>query len=89
MLTVAQIEDWSDGTAGLHARFAGRFGRPETRERALDYLSTLLALLERQSGRTLAEQAGQRRPDGFRRLLNFADWDEHVVRDDVRDFRHR
>ncbi|MFF8911735.1 hypothetical protein ACF08M_00005, partial [Streptomyces sp. NPDC015032] len=49
-LTVAQIEDWSDGIAGLHARFAGRFGRSEPRERALDYLSTLLAPLERKNG---------------------------------------
>ncbi|XNR94864.1 IS701 family transposase [Streptomyces sp. R-74717] len=80
------MEGWSDGIAGLHARFAGRFGRSEPRERALDYLSTLLAPLERKNGWTLAEQAGQRRPDGFRRLLNFADWDEQAVRDDVRDF---
>jgi SRSO17 transposase len=52
----------------------------------LDYLSTLLAPLESKNGWTLAEQAGQRHPDGFQRLLNFADWDEQAVRDDVRDF---
>ncbi|MFE9257200.1 IS701 family transposase, partial [Streptomyces sp. NPDC006879] len=80
------MEDWSEGIVGLHARFAGRFGRSEPRERALEYLSTLLAPLERKNGWTLAEQAGQRRPDVFQRLLNFADWDENAVRDDVRDF---
>ncbi|MGR8011259.1 IS701 family transposase [Streptomyces hypolithicus] len=80
------MENWSEGIADLHARFAGHFGRSEPRERALDYLSTLLAPLEKKNGWTLAEQAGQRRPDGFQRLLNFADWDENAVRDDVRDF---
>ncbi|MEU8686004.1 IS701 family transposase [Streptomyces sp. NPDC048611] len=80
------MEDWPEGIAGLHSRFSGRFGRSEPRERALDYLSTLLAPLEKKNGWTLAEQAGQRRPDGSQRLLNFADWDENAVRDDVRDF---
>ncbi|MGW2089756.1 transposase, partial [Streptomyces sp. NPDC001880] len=72
--------------AGLLARFAHRFGRSEPRERAVDYLQGLIAPLEKKNGWTLAEQVGQLRPDGIQRLLNLSDWDEHAVRDDIRDF---
>jgi SRSO17 transposase len=86
VLTVEQVESWSEGIAGIHARFAHRFGRSEPRERALDYLTGLLAPLERKNGWTLSEQVGQLRPDSVQRLLDHAGWDEDAVRDDVRDF---
>ncbi|MFF3735714.1 IS701 family transposase [Streptomyces sp. NPDC002476] len=85
-MTVEQVESWSEGIAGLHARFAHRFGRSEPRERALDYLRGLIAPLEKKNGWTLSEQVGQLRPDGVQRLLNLSDWDENAVRDDIRDF---
>ncbi|MFG2561439.1 IS701 family transposase [Streptomyces sp. NPDC048496] len=81
-----QVESWSEGVAGFHARFDHRFGRSEPRERASDYLNGLLAPLEKKNGWTLSEQVGQLRPDGVQRLLNHSDWDENAVRDDVRDF---
>lgn len=52
----------------------------------MDYLTGLLAPLERKNGWTLSEQVGQLRPDGVQRLLNHSDWDADAVRDDVRDF---
>jgi SRSO17 transposase len=70
----------------LHARFGRHFGRSEPRDRALDYLTGLLAPLEKKNGWTLAEQVGQLRPDGVQRLLNHSAWDADAVRDDVRDF---
>ncbi|MFE9951611.1 transposase [Streptomyces sp. NPDC005531] len=85
-MTVEQVESWSEGIAGFHARFAHRFGRSEPRERASDYLNGLLAPLEKKNGWTLSEQVGQLRPDGVQRLLNHSDWDENAVRDDARDF---
>ncbi|MFD4401117.1 IS701 family transposase [Kitasatospora sp. NPDC058478] len=85
-MTVEQVESWSEGIAGFHARFARHFGRSEPRERALDYLIGLLAPLERKNGWTVAERVGQLRPDGVQRLLNHSDWDADAVRDDVRDF---
>ncbi|MEV5049387.1 IS701 family transposase [Streptomyces griseoincarnatus] len=85
-LTAEQVESWSEGIAGLHARFAHRFSRSEPRERALDYLRGLIAPLEKKNGWTLSEQVGQLRPDGVQRLLNHSDWDEDAVRDDIRDF---
>ncbi|WP_327419568.1 IS701 family transposase [Streptomyces sp. NBC_01233] len=80
------MESWSEGVAGLHARFGHRFGRSEPRDRALDYMTGLLAPLEKKNGWTLAEQVGQLRPDGVQRLLNHSEWDENAVREDVRDF---
>jgi SRSO17 transposase len=70
----------------VHARIAGRFTRSEPRARARDYMSGLVAGLERKNGWTLAEQAGEVSPDGMQRLLRRADWDVEGVRDDVRDY---
>jgi SRSO17 transposase len=70
----------------VHARIVGRFGRSEPRVRAREYVSGLVAGLERKNGWTLAEQAGEVSPDGMQRLLRRADWDVDGVRDDLRDY---
>jgi SRSO17 transposase len=70
----------------LHARVAGRFARAEPRSRVREYVSGLVAGLERKNGWTLAERTGERSPDGMQRLLRWADWDIDGVRDDVRDY---
>jgi SRSO17 transposase len=51
-----------------------------------EYVSGLVAGLERKNGWTLAERAGEVSPDGMQRLLRRADWDVEGVRDDVRDY---
>ncbi|WP_092604163.1 IS701 family transposase [Actinopolyspora xinjiangensis] len=70
----------------VHARIAGRFVRSEPRARVREYVSGLVAGLERKNGWTIAEQAGEVSPDGMQRLLRRADWDIAGVRDDVRDY---
>ncbi|WP_091619324.1 IS701 family transposase [Amycolatopsis saalfeldensis] len=70
----------------VHERIGGRFARSEPRARAREYVSGLVAGLERKNGWTLAEQAGEVSPDGMQRLLRWADWDIDGVRDDVRDY---
>jgi SRSO17 transposase len=70
----------------LHERIAGRFTRSEPRARVREYVSGLVAGLERKNGWTLAERAGEACPDGMQRLLRRADWDVDGVRDDVRDY---
>ena len=70
----------------VHERIAGRFGRAEPRSRVREYVSGLVAGLERKNGWTLAEWAGEVSPDGMQRLLRSADWDTREVRDDVRDY---
>jgi SRSO17 transposase len=71
---------------GLHERVAVRFGRAEPRARVREYVSGLVAGLERKIGWTLAERAGEAAPDGMQRLLRRADWDVDGVRDDIRDY---
>ena len=70
----------------VHERIAGRFGRAEPRSRVREYVSGLVAGLERKNGWTLAEWAGEVSPDGMQRLLRRADWDVDGVRDDVRAY---
>ena len=71
----------------VHERIAGRFARSEPREpRVREYVSGLVAGLERKNGWTLAERAGEVSPDGMQRLLRRADWDTGGVRDDVRAY---
>jgi SRSO17 transposase len=70
----------------VYERIAGRFGRAEPRARVREYVSGLVARLERKNGWTLAEHAGEVSPDGMQRLLRRADWDVGGVRDDVRGY---
>ena len=74
------------GLDQLHERIAGRFARSEPRSRVREYVSGLVAGLERKNGWTLAEWAGEVSPDGMQRLLRRADWDVDGVRDDVRAY---
>ena len=70
----------------VQERIAGRFGRAEPGARVREYVSGLVAGLERKNGWTLAERAGEVSPDGMQRLLRRADWDVEGVRDDIRDY---
>ncbi len=83
---VEEVAVWADGLDELHARIAGRFARREPRERARGYLQGLLSGVERKNGWQLAEELGEATPDGVQRLLNAADWDADLVRDDLRAY---
>lgn len=83
---IGQVAAWRDGLDDVHARIAPRFARPEARARAGRYLAGLLGPVERRNGWQLAEQAGERTPDGVQRLLRTARWDADAVRDDLRAY---
>jgi len=83
---VGDIEE-SRLLAGLDDAFAlvaGRFFRREVRARARACLAGMLSGLERKTGWSLAEHAGERSPDGMQRLFTTARWDHDAVRDDLR-----
>ncbi|NMO94157.1 IS701 family transposase [Actinomycetospora sp. TBRC 11914] len=63
-----------------------RFGRREPRARAVGYVRSLLAPLERKNGWTISEATGARSPDSVQWLLTGADWDPDLLRDDLRDW---
>lgn len=70
----AEIEAWAHELTVLHACIVPRFERAEPRRRALAFLQSLLSSAERKNGWQLAEEAGERTPDGMQRLLNAARW---------------
>jgi SRSO17 transposase len=81
-----QIAGWRDELEALCGRIAPRFPRLEVRRRAGRYLAGLLGPVERRNGWQLAEQVGERTPDGVQRLLRTARWDADAVRDDLRAY---
>jgi SRSO17 transposase len=83
---LAQVATWQDELTALRARLAPRFGRREVRTRAGRFLAGLLDSVERRNGWQLAEQLGERNPDGVQRLLRTARWDADAVRDDLRAY---
>jgi SRSO17 transposase len=83
---MAQIAAWQEELAVLPDRIAPRFARPEVQRRAGRFLAGLLAPVERRNGWQVAEQLGERRPDGVQRLLRTARWDAEAVRDDLRAY---
>lgn len=80
------VRHWDRSLRALHGRIAPRFRRAEPRQRALGYLRALLSPVERKNGWQVAEQLGERTPDGVQRLLNAADWDAEAVREDLRAY---
>jgi SRSO17 transposase len=83
---LAALERWPDALGDLQARVAGRFLRPEVRQRAYRYLAGLLRSVERKNGWQMAEEMGEQGPQGAQRLLNAAHWDADAVRDDLRRY---
>jgi len=83
---LAAVERWPKALGELHARVAGRFLRPEVRQRAYRYLAGLLGRVERKNGWQMAEEMGEHGPQGAQRLLNSARWDADAVREDLREY---
>lgn len=76
----------ASGLDDAFALVAGRFFRREVRLRARACLAGMLSGLERKTGWSLAEHAGEASPDGMQRLFTSARWDEDLVRDDLRGY---
>jgi SRSO17 transposase len=74
------------GLDDAFALVAGRFFRREVRARARACVAGMLPGLERKTGWSLAEHAGEGTPDGMQRLFTAARWDADLVRDDVRGY---
>ena len=84
--TIADVVQWSEELARLHARIAAHFARPEPRRRALAYLQGILSETPRKNGWQLAEHAREATPYGMQRLLSSAVWDVARVRDELRAY---
>jgi SRSO17 transposase len=85
-ITPIDLQQWAGQLDQLHQRLAPRFARSEVRDRSRRYLEGLLSQVDRKNGWQLAEQAGERTPDGMQRLLSTAHWDADALRDDLRNY---
>lgn len=83
---VGTVRGWAEEFEAAYGRIAHRFARAEPRHRALAYLKGLVGSSERKNSWQLAEAVGEKTPDGMQRLLNQADWDADLVRDDLRSY---
>jgi SRSO17 transposase len=86
MVATDEAVDWARGLDGLVERIAPRFRRVEPRRRVRAYLQGLLCPVERKNGWQLAENAGDRTPDGVQDFLARMRWDADQVRDDLRAY---
>src|SRR6476661_9584748 len=86
MAVMNEAGDWARGLEELVERIAPRFGRIEPRRRVRAYLQGLLAPIERKNGWQLAENAGDRTPDGVQDFLARMRWDADRVRDDLQAY---
>lgn len=83
---VQLVTDWIEELQCLFAYIGRRFGRVEMQQRALENLVGLLSVLERKNGWQLAEAAEKAAPYSMQHLLDRAQWDADVVRDDLTDY---
>ena len=86
MAATDEAVDWAGGLDALVEQIAPRFCRIESRRRVRAYLGGLLAPVERKNGWQLAENAGDRTPDGVQDFLARMRWDADQVRDDLRSY---
>src|SRR4051794_12665406 len=86
MAVMDEAADWARGLDELVERIAPRFRRIEPRRRMRTYLQGLLAPIERKNGWQLAENAGDRTPDGVQDFLARMRWDADQVRDDLQAY---
>ena len=86
MVARDETVDWARGLDALVERIAPRFRRVEPRRRVRAYLQGLLCPVERKNGWQLAENAGDRTPDGVQDFLARMRWDADQVRDDLRGY---
>jgi SRSO17 transposase len=86
MVARDEAVDWAGGLDALVEQIAPRFRRVEPRRRVRAYLQGLLCPVERKNGWQLAENAGDRTPDGVQDFLARMRWDADQVRDDLRAY---
>jgi len=80
------VERWGGELRVLQTQLSPYFTRSEPRQRASAYLRGLLSDVPRKNGWQLAEQAGERTPDGMQRLLSSSHWNADAVRDALQGY---
>ena len=61
-MELSELDEWANDFETFHSRFAPLFGRQETREQAVKYLSGLISPVERKNNWQLAGAVGDKLP---------------------------
>jgi SRSO17 transposase len=80
------VERWGGELRVLQTLLSPYFARSEPRQRAIAYIRGLLSDIPRKNGWQLAEQAGERTPDGMQRLLSSSAWNADALRDALQSY---
>jgi len=85
-IELEEVERWGGELRVLQTQLSPYFARSEPRQRAIAYLRGLLSDIPRKNGWQLAEQAGERTPDGMQRLLSSSTWSADALRDELQRY---
>jgi SRSO17 transposase len=85
-VSCADLASWSAEFEYVTERIAPLFVHPKSRTHARQYLSGLLAPIERKNGWTIAQHVGEKEPKALQRFLNLANWDADELRDLTRAY---
>jgi SRSO17 transposase len=77
------IRNWEVEFANMMSQIGPYFARAEPRQRAGNYIRALLSDIRRKNGWQIAEQMGEKRPDGVQRLLSTAMWQATEVKEEL------
>ncbi|HWL06999.1 MAG TPA: IS701 family transposase [Planctomicrobium sp.] len=77
------VRRWAKELEQIGETVAVRFGRPEVRRRAPQYLRGLIAQVERKNGWQLAEFLGEETPKNLQHFIARSQWSANEVRDDL------
>lgn len=78
-----EVRRWAHELDRMSEAIASRFGRPEVRQRAPQYVLGLIARVDRKNGWQLAEYLGDETPKNLQHFIARSQWDADEVRDDL------
>lgn len=80
------VRRWAKELERVGETIAARFGRPEVRRRAPQYLRGLIAQVERKNGWQLADYLGDETPKNLQHFIARSQWNADEVRDDLQRY---
>lgn len=80
------VRGWAEGLEEVAGRISPHFSRREARGCAIGYIKALLSPAERKNTWQLAEILGENNPYGLQNLLGRAEWEQDLVRDELRGY---
>jgi SRSO17 transposase len=81
-----EVRRWGRELERVCDQLGPRFGRPEVRQRAPQYVQGLIAQVERKNGWQLADYLGDETPKNLQHFIARSQWSADEVRDDMQRY---